>query len=124
MPIHRVRIDPGSALNLIFTSALEELGIPPSKLSHTFMSIFGYDGSTQRPIGKIRFKLQIGDVISKVTVYAIKTPLLGILFVANLMDALSLSPTSDHTCMHRSLGLEIWRLDLHMHLIFKDFIRS
>ena len=74
MPIHRVQIDPGSALNLISTSALEELGIPPSKLSHTSVSIFGYDGSAQRPIGKIRFKLQIGDLISEVTVYAIRTP--------------------------------------------------
>ncbi|MBY3556128.1 retroviral-like aspartic protease, partial [Modestobacter lapidis] len=70
----RVQIDPGSALNLISTSALEEPGIPPSKLSHTSVSIFGYDGSAQRPIGKIRFKLQIGDLISEVTVYAIKTP--------------------------------------------------
>ncbi|XXG53393.1 hypothetical protein AAC387_Pa03g1488 [Persea americana] len=74
MPIHRVQIDPGSALNLISTSALEELGIPPSKLRHTSVSIFGYDGSTQRPIGEIRFRLQIGDLISEVTVYAIKSP--------------------------------------------------
>ena len=48
--------------------------------------------------------------------------LLGILFVANLMDALSLTPTTDHTRMHRSLDLEIWSLYLHMRLIFKDFI--
>ena len=48
--------------------------------------------------------------------------MLGFLYVANLMDALSLSPTTDHTRMHRSLDLEIWSLDLHMHLIFKDFI--
>ncbi|KAJ8644136.1 hypothetical protein MRB53_005884 [Persea americana] len=74
MLIHRVQIDLGSALNLISTSALEELGILPSKLSHTSVSIFGYDGSAQRPIGKIRFRLLIGDLISEVTVYAIKTP--------------------------------------------------
>ncbi|XXG73026.1 hypothetical protein AAC387_Pa07g2008 [Persea americana] len=74
MPIHRVQIDSGSALNLISTTALEELGIPPSKLSHTSVSIFGCDGSAQRPIGKIQFRLQIGDLISEVTVYAIKTP--------------------------------------------------
>ena len=73
MPIHRVQINPGSALNLISTTALEELGVPPSKQSHTSVSIFGYDGSAQRPIGKIRFRLQIGDLISEVTVYAIKT---------------------------------------------------
>ncbi|XXG77086.1 hypothetical protein AAC387_Pa08g1315 [Persea americana] len=73
MLIHRVQIDPGSVLNLISTSALEELGIPPSKLSHTFVSIFGYDRSAQRPIGKIWFRLQIGDLISEVTMYAIKT---------------------------------------------------
>ena len=73
MPIHRVQIDPDSALNLISTSTLKELGIPLNKLSHTSVSIFGYNGSTQRPIGKIRFKLQIGDIISEVTVYTIKT---------------------------------------------------
>ncbi|XXG62739.1 hypothetical protein AAC387_Pa05g1052 [Persea americana] len=74
MPIHRVQIDLGSALNLISTSALKELGIPPSKLSHTSVSIFGYDGSAQRPISKIRFRLQIGVLISEVTMYVIKTP--------------------------------------------------
>ncbi|XXG85666.1 hypothetical protein AAC387_Pa11g0703 [Persea americana] len=74
MPIHRVHIDPGSALNLISTTTLKELGIPPSKLSHTSVSVFGYDGSAQRPIGRIRFRLQIGDLISEVTMYAIKTP--------------------------------------------------
>ncbi|XXG76866.1 hypothetical protein AAC387_Pa08g1139 [Persea americana] len=74
MPIHRVQIDPGSTLNFISTTALKELGIPPSKLSHTSVSIFGYNGSTRRPIGKIRFRLPIGDLISEVTVYAIKTP--------------------------------------------------
>ena len=57
MPIHRVQMDSGSALNLISTSALEELGIPPSNLNHMSVPIFGYDESTQRPIGKIRFKL-------------------------------------------------------------------
>ncbi|XXG59260.1 hypothetical protein AAC387_Pa04g1371 [Persea americana] len=74
MTIHRVQIDPGSALNLISATALEELGIPPCKLSHTSVSIFGYDGSAQRSIGKIKFRLQIGDLISEVTMYAIKTP--------------------------------------------------
>ncbi|KAJ8636225.1 hypothetical protein MRB53_010492 [Persea americana] len=74
MPIHRVQIYPGSALNLISTSALEEMGISPSKMSHRSVSIFGYDGSTQRPIGKIKFRLQVGDLIYDATVYAIKTP--------------------------------------------------
>jgi hypothetical protein len=63
-----------STLNLISISTLEESGIPPSKLSHASMSILGYDCSTQRPISKIKFKLWIDDPISKVTVYAIKTP--------------------------------------------------
>ena len=45
MLIHKVQIDPGSALNLISTTELEEKGIPSSKLSHTSVTIFGYDGS-------------------------------------------------------------------------------
>ena len=52
MSVHRVQINLGFALNLISASAIEELGISPSKLSHTFVSIFEYHGSTQRPIGK------------------------------------------------------------------------
>ncbi|XXG82673.1 hypothetical protein AAC387_Pa10g0573 [Persea americana] len=52
MPIHKVQIDPGSALNLISTTVLEELGIPPSKLSHTSVSIFGYDGVLKGPLAK------------------------------------------------------------------------
>ncbi|XXG85708.1 hypothetical protein AAC387_Pa11g0742 [Persea americana] len=100
MPIHRVQIDPGSALNLISTSALEELGIPPSKLSHTSVSIFGYDGSTQRPIGKIRFRLQIADLIFEVTVYAIKTPsCYNILLGSHWIHENGVVPSTLHQCI-------------------------
>jgi hypothetical protein len=44
VPVPRVQIDPGASLNLITLPALEELGISPSKLAHTGVSIFGYDG--------------------------------------------------------------------------------
>ncbi|XXG76920.1 hypothetical protein AAC387_Pa08g1180 [Persea americana] len=100
MPIQRVQINPGSALNLISTSALEELRIPPSKLSHTSVSIFGYDGSTQRPIGKIRIRLQIGDLISEVTVYAIKTPLCyNILLERPWIHENGVVPSTLHQCI-------------------------
>lgn len=45
VPVPRVQIDPGASLNLITLPALEELGISPSKLAHTGVSIFGYDGA-------------------------------------------------------------------------------
>lgn len=48
---------------------LEELGIPPSKLAHTGVSILEYD---ERPVGKIRIRLQIGDLTSEATFYAIR----------------------------------------------------
>ncbi|KAJ8620217.1 hypothetical protein MRB53_028746 [Persea americana] len=80
MSIHRVQIDPGSALNLIFTTALEELGIPPSKLSHTSVSIFGFAGSAQRPIGEIKFKLQIDYLISECIKFVSNNYLIHLMF--------------------------------------------
>ncbi|KAJ6288050.1 hypothetical protein OIU78_014704 [Salix suchowensis] len=40
--------------------------------AHTGVSIFGYDGGYQRPVGKIRIRLQIGDLTSEATFYAIR----------------------------------------------------
>ena len=100
MLMHRVQIDPGSALNLISTSALEELGIPHSKLSHTSVSIFGYDESTQRPIGKIRFTLHICDLIFEVTMYAIETPsCCNIFFCRPWIHENGVIPSTLHQCI-------------------------
>ncbi|KAJ8622008.1 hypothetical protein MRB53_030537 [Persea americana] len=94
---------------------LLELGIPPSKLSHTSVSIFGYGGTAQRPIGKIRFKLQIGDLISEVTVYAIKTPsCYNILLGRPWIHENGVIPSTLHQCI-KFVGDDGLR-----HLVFAD----
>lgn len=44
IPIPQVQVDPRSVLNLITITALQKLGIQPSKLISTNTSIQGYDG--------------------------------------------------------------------------------
>lgn len=67
----RVQIDPGSAINVMPLRALAYLGIPTSRLSHTKVTILGYNADSQRAFGKIRLKCQTGDLKTEVTCYVI-----------------------------------------------------
>ena len=67
----RVQIDPGSAINVMPLRALAYLGIPTSRLSHTKVTILGYNADSQRAFGKIRLKCQTCDLKTKVTSYVI-----------------------------------------------------
>ena len=58
--ITRVQVDPGSALNHITITALQELGVPPNKLTSTNTAIQGYEGEVQNPIGKIWINSSLG----------------------------------------------------------------
>lgn len=51
--------------------ALAYLGIPTSRLSHTKVTILGYNADSQRAFGKIRLKCQTGDLKTEVTCYVI-----------------------------------------------------
>lgn len=62
----RVQIDPGSAANLLPLRTLSHLGIPTSKLSHTRVTIQGYNGEYQKAIGNIRLKCQIGELKTEI----------------------------------------------------------
>lgn len=66
-----MQIDPGSAINRMPLRALAHLGIPTSKLSHTKMTIQGYNADSKRAIGKIRLKCQLADLKSEITCYVI-----------------------------------------------------
>lgn len=62
---------PGSAINRMPLRALAHQGIPTNKLSHTKMTIQGYNADSQRAIGKIRLKYQLADLKSEITCYVI-----------------------------------------------------
>ena len=63
--IRRVWVDPGSALNLIIVTALQELGVPPNKLTSTKTAIQVCGGEIQNLIEKIKIKFQLGSLVSK-----------------------------------------------------------
>lgn len=74
--------DRGSAITRMPLRALAHQGMPTSKLSHTKMTIQGYNADSQRAIGKIRLKCQLADLKSEITCYVIYNdtpynPLLG-----------------------------------------------
>lgn len=58
-------------INRMPLRALAHLVIPTSKLSHTKMTIQGYNADSQRAIGKIRLKCQLADLKSEITCYVI-----------------------------------------------------
>ena len=66
-------MDPGSALNFITVTALQELGVPPDKLTSTYTAIQGHNGEIQNPIRKIHIKLQLGGLAFEATLYIVKT---------------------------------------------------
>ena len=72
MPIFGVQVDPGSTLNLFTIKALEELGMPPNKLTSNNTTIQGYAGEIQNHIGKIRIKFQLGSLTSEATLHVVK----------------------------------------------------
>ena len=52
---------------------MQHLGIPTHRLSATQTTIYGFNANGMRPMGKIKFRCQIGDMKSEVTCYVIDT---------------------------------------------------
>src|SRR3954469_5196269 len=69
--ITRIQVDPGSALSIMPRRVMEHLSIPAHRLSATDTNIFGFNANSTRPMGKIKFRCQIGDLKTEVTVYVI-----------------------------------------------------
>ena len=99
MPIPRVQVDPGSVVNLITIIALQELGVPPNKLTSTNTAIQGYDGEVQNPIGKIRIKFQLGSLTSEVTLHVVKIrTCYNILLGRRWLHDYTIVPSTLHQC--------------------------
>lgn len=99
IPIPRVQVDPKSALNLITITTLQELGVPPSKLTNTNTSIQGYDGEIQNPIGKIQIKFQFGSLTSAATLHGFKTrAFYNILLGRRWVHDYAIIPSTLHQC--------------------------
>ena len=99
VPIPRVQVDPGSALNLITITALQELGVPPNKLTSTNTTIQGYDGEVQKPIGKIRIKFQLGSLAFEATLHVVKTQACyNILLRRRWLHDYTIVPSTLHHC--------------------------
>ena len=71
MCIKRVKVDPGSALNIILKRLLYFLGIPLYRLSITTTIIYGFNAGSNHPLRKVRLRYQIGNLKSEVTYYVI-----------------------------------------------------
>src|SRR3954469_17922141 len=50
---------------------MEHLSISAYRLSATDTNIFGFNANSTRPMGKIKLRCQIGDLMTEVTVYVI-----------------------------------------------------
>ena len=68
--VSRIQVDPGSALSIMPRRVMQHLGIPTHRLS-TQTIIYDFNANGTRPMGKIKFKCQIGDLRSEVTCYVI-----------------------------------------------------
>ena len=69
----RIQVDPGFVLSIMPHRVMQHLGIPTHGLSVTQTTIYGFNANGMRPMGKIKFKCQIGDLRSEVTYYIIDT---------------------------------------------------
>ncbi|XXG42290.1 hypothetical protein AAC387_Pa01g2608 [Persea americana] len=97
VPISRVQVDLGSALNLITITALQELGVPPNKLTSTNSAIQGFDGEIQNPIGRIRIKFQLRSLASEATLHVVKTlACYNILFGRTWLHDYAIVPSTLH----------------------------
>lgn len=80
--------------------ALQELGIPRSKLTSTNTSNQGNDKEIQNPIGKIRIRFQLGDLISKVTLHVVNTrACYNILLERIWLHDYAIVPSTPHQCL-------------------------
>ncbi|KAJ6821661.1 uncharacterized protein M6B38_391965 [Iris pallida] len=69
--VDRILVDPGSALDIMPKTLLDALKIPVHNLSTTITTILEFNSGRSEPLGKIRLKVQIGNLRTKVTFYVI-----------------------------------------------------
>jgi len=68
-----IQVDPRSILSIMPRRIMQHLGIPTHRLSTTQTTVYGFNANGMRPMRKIKFKCQIGDLRFEVTCYVIDT---------------------------------------------------
>ena len=65
--IHRVLIDNGSSVDIIFASAFDKIGIGREKLEPVSTHLRGFSGEKVLPVGSIQLMLTLGDLPCQAT---------------------------------------------------------
>ena len=64
--LHRVLVDPGSAIDLLHLPAFKQMRVPLDRLSSADRVMSGFNGATTLIVGVIAFPVQAGPVIQQV----------------------------------------------------------
>lgn len=98
--VDRMQVDPGSALSIAPLRLIQHLGVPLNRLSATGTTIYGFNASGTRPLGKIRLKCQMGDLKYEVTCYVIDAETsYNLLLGRPWIHANLIGPSTLHQCM-------------------------
>jgi len=71
--VSRIQVNLGSALSIISHRVMQHFATPTHRLSITQTTIYGFNTNSTHPIGKIKFRCQIGDLKFEMTCYIIDT---------------------------------------------------
>jgi len=69
--VSRIQVDPRSLLSIMPRRVMQHLEIPTYQLSATQTTIYSFNATSTRPMGKIKLRCQIRDLKSEVTCYVI-----------------------------------------------------
>ncbi|KAL0345812.1 UNVERIFIED_CONTAM: hypothetical protein Sradi_4412500 [Sesamum radiatum] len=71
--VNRILIDGGSAVNIMPKTTIKKLGITSEDLSHSRLTIQGFNQGTQRAVGMTRLDLTVGELKASTLFHVIDT---------------------------------------------------